>query len=279
MSAGAALRPYVSLFMSRFQLMLQYRGAAFAGFVTQCWWGGLKVMILAAFYGASTAAATAPITLQQAITYTWVSQGLLAMLPWLGDPAIATEVRTGSVSYDRVRPLDFYSMWYSRAAGWIAARTAPRALMMFLFAAILMPLVGWGEWAWQPPAHLAAMLLFVPSVALALLLSAAFVMLINIGVAATLNARGINALINAPVVVFSGNLLPLSLFPDWMQTALLLQPFAGLLDIPLRIYFGQLEGVAALGGLALQSFWLAALVLLGRWLMSRVVRTLEMQGG
>jgi ABC-2 type transport system permease protein len=151
--------------------------------------------------------------------------------------------------------------------------------MMFLFAAILMPLVGWGEWAWQPPAHLAAMLLFVPSVALALLLSAAFVMLINIGVAATLNARGINALINAPVVVFSGNLLPLSLFPDWMQTALLLQPFAGLLDIPLRIYFGQLEGVAALGGLALQAFWLAALVLLGRWLMSRVVRTLEMQGG
>src|SRR5688572_29749347 len=117
MIGSAALRPYVSLFVSRFQLVFQYRGAAFAGFVTQCWWGGLKVMILAAFYGASTAGASAPITLSQAITYTWVAQGLLAMLPWLGDPDITTSVRTGTVGYDRLRPLDFYSMWFSRAAG------------------------------------------------------------------------------------------------------------------------------------------------------------------
>lgn len=279
MTSGTALRPYVSLFVSRFQMMLQYRGAAFAGFVTQCWWGGLKVMILAAFYGASTAAANAPITLSQAITYTWISQALLAMLPWLGDPDIGTAVRTGTVSYDRLRPLDFYSMWYSRAAGWIASRTVLRALMMFGFAAVLMPLMGWDEWAWKAPENPAAACFFVLSIGLSLLHSAAFVMLINICVAATLNAKGINSLVGAPIIVFSGNLMPLSLFPDWMQTALLLQPFAGLLDIPLRIYFGQLAGLAALGGLALQVFWIAVVVLLGRGWLSRVLRNLEMQGG
>jgi ABC-2 type transport system permease protein len=217
--------------------------------------------------------------LSQAITYTWVSQGLLAMLPWAGDPDIATAVRTGTVSYDRLRPLDFYSMWYARATGWVASRTVPRVLMMFLFAAILLPLPGWGEWAWKPPVDFAATFLFVLSIGLSLLYSAAFVMLINICVAATLNARGINAIIGAPIIVFSGNLMPLSLFPDWMQTALLLQPFAGLLDIPLRIYFGQLEGLAAVGGLALQAFWIGGVVLLGRWWLSRVLRNLEMQGG
>lgn len=279
MSVHAVARPYVSLFMSRFQLMLQYRGAAIAGFVTQCWWGGLKVMILAAFYGASTAGASAPITLTQAITYIWVSQALLALLPWMGDPDIAIAVRTGAVSYDRLRPLDVYSIWFARAAGWIAARVVPRMLLMASFACVLLPLLGLAEWGWHPPAGLVATFLFTFSLALALLLSSAIVMLINIGVAASLDARGINALAVAPVIVFSGNLLPLSLFPDWMQGALLVQPFAGLLDIPLRIYLEQLNGPTALAGLGLQAFWTTVLVLTGRWWLSRVLRTLEMQGG
>ena len=73
------LRPYRAAFASRFLQMLQYRTAAYAGFATQCWWGGIKVMVLAAFYAG--AAADAPMSLAQAITYTWLAQGLLALLP------------------------------------------------------------------------------------------------------------------------------------------------------------------------------------------------------
>jgi ABC-2 type transport system permease protein len=277
MSTASAVRPYTALFTSRFQQMLQYRGAALAGFATQCWWGGLKVMILAAFY--STGEGGAPITLAQAITYAWVSQALLALSPWFADPDVATAVRTGAVSYDRLRPVDFYSLWFARAAGWIAARVAPRAALMLGFAAILLPLVGLGDWSWKLPASITAAALFAVSLVLALLLSAAMVMLLNIATAASLNARGVNAIAATPTVLLSGNLLPLSLFPDWLQTGLLLQPFAGLLDIPLRIYFGVLEGAGALAGLGIQAFWLAAIVAFGRGWLTRVLRSLEMQGG
>jgi ABC-2 type transport system permease protein len=276
----ALVNPYAALFLSRFQLILQYRGAAMAGFITQCWWGGLKVMILAAFYtGSTVAAGAAPLTLAQVITYSWAGQGLLALLPWLGDPDVANAVRTGAVSYDRLRPLDFYGLWYARSAGWIAARVLPRAILMVAFAMILLPLIGLEQWSWQLPATATAGVLFLFSVALALLLSAAFVMLVNVAVAASLNHRGINALIGAPVIVFTGNLLPLSLFPDWAHTALLLQPFAGLLDIPLRIYLGTLADWNALGGLAIQVFWIAMLVAIGRAWTARVLHDLEMQGG
>jgi ABC-2 type transport system permease protein len=279
LSFRAAARPYRSLFVSRFQLMLQYRGAAFAGFLTQCWWGGIKVMVLAAFFTASTAAAQAPMSLSQAITYTWIGQAALALLPWMGDPDVANAVRTGAVSYDRLRPLDFYFLWYSRTAGWIAARAVPRAVMLFAFAAVAMPLIGFKEWSWHPPSSIEATVLFVVAIGLSVMLSAAMVMLINIGVVASLNHRGINALVGPPVIVFSGNLLPLSLFPDGMHTALLLQPFSGLLDIPARIYFGSLHGPTALAGLGIQLFWIVALILLGRVLMARCLRSLEVQGG
>jgi ABC-2 type transport system permease protein len=260
--------------------MLQYRSAAVAGFITQCWWGALKIMIFAAFYGAAAAAGNdVPLTLAQAITYTWVAQALLAMLPWMADPDVAHAVRTGAVSYDRLRPLDFYAIWYWRAAGWIAARLVPRTLMMLAFAALLLPVVGLERWAWQAPATLSAGLVFVPSFVLALGLSAAIVVLINVAVTNVLNARGVNALIGAPVVVLSGNLLPLGLFPEWMQRALILQPLASLLDVPMRIYFAQLDGWAAAGGLALQAFWLMVVVLIGRVWLARVLRNLEIQGG
>jgi len=243
------MRPYIAAFTSRFLQMLQYRTAALAGFVTQCWWGGIKVMVLAAFY-ASGAGASMPLA--QVITYTWIAQGLLALLPWAGDPEVALSVRTGSVAYDRLRPVDAYALWFARTTGWIAARVLPRVALM-AFAAV--------------------------SVVLALLLSAAFVMLLNITTAALLNDRGINALATPLVIVLSGNLLPLALLPDTWQAVLVLQPFAGLLDIPVRLYFAEFTGSMAVGALGLQCFWIATLAALGHAAMGGAMRRLDVQGG
>jgi len=273
-------RPYAAAFASRFLLMLQYRAAALAGFATQCWWGAIKVMIYLAFFAAApSAAAEAPMTLAQVITYTWLAQALLALTPWSADPEIALAVRTGGVAYDRLRPLDTYVLWYVRGAAWMASRAVPRAALMLLAAGLVLPLLGLSDWAWKPPATFAAAAFFLVSLPLALALSAAFLMIVNVVVAATLTDRGPNVLFNALIIVFSGNLLPLALYPDWARTALLVQPFAGMLDIPLRLYVGELEGAAAFGGLALQAFWTLVLVVFGRWALSRVMRRLEVQGG
>ena len=99
-----ALRPYGAMFAANFQQMLQYRAAAVAGFATQCWWGALKIMILAAFYAGH--AGSAPMPLSHAIDYIWLGQALLALLPWGGDPEVAGAVRTGAVGYERLRPAD-----------------------------------------------------------------------------------------------------------------------------------------------------------------------------
>ena len=274
-----ALRPYLATFSARFQLMLQYRAAALAGFATQCWWGGIKVMVYAAFFGAAGAAAHSPISLSQAITYTWLAQAFLSLNPWSGDPDVAAKVRTGAVSYDRLRPLDAYSYWYANAAAWMTARAAPRSALMFALTGIVFPLVGLRAWAWAPPAGLEAALLFSVSMVLVVLLSSSIVMLINICVAATLTDRGLNTLMAPIAILLTGNLVPLPFFPDWARTALFIQPLAGVVDIPFRIYFGQLNGTMALAGIGLQVFWTLVLVGLGRLWLGRVMDRLQVQGG
>jgi ABC-2 type transport system permease protein len=272
------LRPYRAAFAARFQSMLQYRTAALAGFITQCWWGGLKVMIYAAFYEHTTRG-DQPMSLAQAITYTWLSQALLTLQPWNGDPEVSLAVRTGGISFECLRPVDLYLWWLARASAWMTSRALPRAALMFSLAAIALPLLGYGRWAWQFPPSFEQAGLFIISLAFMTLLSATFVVLINLCVAATLTDRGINTLSTAFVILFSGNLIPLGFFPDWAQPLLLAQPFAGMLDIPMRIYLGTLSGMNAWIGLAIQAFWILNFILLGRLSMRIIMRRLEVQGG
>ena len=272
----AAARPYLAVLRARFSLLLQYRAAAFAGFVTQCWWGAIKIMVLTAFF---RGASDAPMRLGQVIDYIWLAQAFLTLLPWSADPEIARMVRTGDVAYERLRPLDTYAFWFARG---VARRTATpllRAIPMLLTAGGLLHLLGLSEWALSAPASVVAALLFLVSMVMVVLLSSTIATLMDITTVAALSERGVNALAGPMVIVFSGSLIPLPLFPDWMQTALRLQPFAGLVDIPLRLYSGHLVGAAALAGLAQQALWSVALAAIGRIAMARVMGRLQVQGG
>jgi len=266
--------PYFAILRARFVLMLQYRAAAFAGFVTQCWWGVIKIMVMAAFYAGHP---HQPITLAQAITYTWLGQGLLGLLPWNADPEISEAVETGNVAYERLRPVDTHALWFARAIAQKAGGTALRVMPMFVAAAIVLPLIGLGDWAWKLPATPVAAALFAVSITLALLLSSAFVVLLNVAVTALKTRRAANI---AAVIVnpLSGMIVPLALMPAWAQGFLFWQPFAGLVDIPYRIYFGNLAGTAVLEGIAAQVLWVGLFILAGRWWLAEVWARVDTQG-
>lgn len=277
MGTGLALRSYRAVFAARFMLTLQYRVAAFAGFVTQCWWGIIKVMVFAAFFhGASS---HQPLTFEQTVAYIWLGQAFLMLMPWWGDPEITEMVRSGNVSYERLRPLDTYFFWYTRAMAWITARIVPRATMMVAFVAVIVPAIGLRKWGLRMPPTTEAAALFVAAMLLAVLLSSAILMLINILVVVLVSDRGPSLLATQIVTLLSGILVPLPFFPGWLHTFLLLQPFAGLADIPFRIYSGALGGALALAGLLQMAFWLVLLVTIGHALTGRVMSRLQVQGG
>jgi ABC-2 type transport system permease protein len=271
------LRPYLSVFAGRLQVTLQYRAAAFAGFITQCWFGIIRILIFVAFYAGG--AAHAPMTLANAVTYTWLGQAFLAFLPWAADPDVAEMVRSGAVAYERVRPVDTYAWWYMRALAWSVARVAPRAMLMVAFASVLLPLVGLGKWGLPPPPTLAAGALFLVAALGMILLSASITLIINVIMTATLTDRGPNTLVAPIVNLFSGAVVPLAFFPDAVRPWLRSQPMAGLVDLPFSIYFGGISGWGAAGAIALQFGWTIALILIGRAWLSRVMRRLVVQGG
>jgi viologen exporter family transport system permease protein len=274
---GTVVRPYLAIFAARFSMLLQYRAAALAGIVTQFWFGAIMVMALAAFYGSGRGAPS--ITLAQAVTYIWLGQAFLGLLPWNVDTEIAAMMRSGNVAYERLRPVDTYFYWFARALAWRTAGTLLRSIPLLVATSVLFPAMGLGDWSLRPPPGLKAFALFALSMVAVLLLSSAITTLLNISVIWTVSGQGINAISNSLVVILSGMVIPLPLFPDWAQAFLFAQPLAGLVDIPYRIYFANLSGPAALGGIGLQTLWTLLLIGLGRLLMTRTMSRVQVQGG
>jgi ABC-2 type transport system permease protein len=274
---GVGLRPYRAILSARFRMLLQYRAAAIGGLWTQIFFGVVLISIYEAFYRST--AVEQPMTFPQVVTYVWLGQALLAMLPWNADAEVRAMVRSGAVAYELCRPVDLYGLWYARALAWRSAPTVLRAVPMCIIAAVVLPLVGLDEWRLAPPPSAGSALAFAATLLCTLLLGCALTTLINSSLLWTISGEGAVLVLTAIVTFFSGMLIPLPLFPEWAQPVIYALPFAGLADLPFRVFTGHIAPASAIAVIAHQLVWTVALVLLGRWLMARGVRRVVVQGG
>ena len=264
-----ALRPYGAVVSARFRAMLQYRAAAIAGFGTQLFWGVIRVAIYTAFYRSS--ARPQPLPLPDMISYLWLTQAMFALAMWNVDQDVRTMIRSGTVAYEMLRPLDLYGLWYCRA---LAARLAPtllRAIPMFVVALLFLGL--------RLPPSLGAFTAWVMATCGAFALAAAFSALMTISLLYTVSGDGITRLAPTIMYALSGMLLPLPLMPAWAQGVVGFLPFRDLIDSPFRLYTGNIPATQLGSVLAHQAAWLFTLVVLGRLLLHRATRRLVVQGG
>lgn len=151
--------------------------------------------------------------------------------------------------------------------------------VMVLFAFFGLPLLGLVEWALPPPGSLAGGALFLVSLAFRLLLSTAITVVLHVSLLWTVSGDGFNRLMLGVVPVFSGLVIPLPLFPEWLQPVLLWQPFRGIADVPFRLYSGHIAPGDGLMELVMQAGWTALIIAFGVWLLGVARRCLVVQGG
>lgn len=269
-------RAYAGLFRIRFLEGVQYRFAAWAGGATSVLWGLIEITVLVVFYNYAQnreAGFMAGLSLRQAVSYVWIGQALFSMQLAL-EPDLLERIDRGDAAIDMCRPLDFYWHWLMRTA---AGRLVPVLWRgsFVLAAGILIP----GTYGLAAPASLWGLLLTLAASAGALGLCATYCMVVYAVRMRIEWGLGPMYMLLLIASVFSGSYLPLQLWPDALQRFLLLQPFAGYLDIPARLYVGSLLPSQAWGPLLLQWVWIGILVALGRYLIGRRLASMTVQGG
>jgi ABC-2 type transport system permease protein len=260
---------YLAILGARFRVLLQYRAAAVAGFGTQLFWGLIRMMIFQAFYDSGSG--PQPMSRADVVTYIWLGQALLGILPWNLDYDIRAMVRNGTVAYELLRPVDLYTTWYMRA---LAQRTAPtllRSIPLLLVSGLFFEL--------RPPAGVQALFEWILTTIGAVAFSCAFTALMNVTLVVTVSGEGVARFMPPLVYTLSGMLIPISLLPAWSIPIVNLLPFRALIDTPFRAYLGQMTERDLAAGLAHQVLWTLVFVAAGRALLNRSVRRMVIQGG
>ena len=252
-----------------FRRTLTYRAAALAGLVTNFFFGLLRVAVLLALFGDQQE--VQGYSVAGVITYTALTQALIAFLSIFGWYQLMQSVHSGEVGADLLKPMNYFQFWMAHDAG--------RALASLLLNGVTFMIIFDLVFDMTYPKSSVQWLALAISLVLAWLLSFAFRFLVNLAAFWTPNAVGAGRFAFFVALFCSGFMMPLGLFPDWMQRLCYLTPFPHILNTVVDIYLNRIVGWDVLEALLLQTLWAAALVLAGQLLLGRGVRRLVILGG
>ena len=263
------MKPYLSAFRMRWRMELQYRGAVIGGVICQVFFG----LILISLYRALYAGKPQAMPIDAVVTYVWLQQAFFRM-QLSSDAELLDKIRTGGIAYDLCRPLGLYGYYYARILAQKLLGSLLRAAPMLVFA-LLLP----AGFRVSAPASLPAFLVSALGLTLGLLCTCALENITMGFTMRTLDPRGVQAMLNLLMMILSGNVLPLTLFPDRWQRVITLLPYAQVLDAPIRLYTGQWALSEAPRVLLVQAAWTLVLAGLGLLLWRRNQKRLIIQGG
>jgi ABC-2 type transport system permease protein len=251
---------------------MQYRAAAWAGVTTQFFWGGIELLVYAAFY--RSASAPTPIAYDQLADLIWLRQAFLALVMlWMQDNSLLDMVVKGDVAYELCRPLDLYSFWFARLLALRFSRAALRCVPILVIAALLPE-----PFRFHLPPSSQAAVCFLLALVFATFLVVALSMFIYLLTFFTLNPYSC-LIISVASDFLMGTLIPIPLMPDSLQRVLALLPFRYMADFPFRVYSGHIAGTEALTGLGIQLCWITFFVISGGMAFRGIQRRLVVQGG
>ncbi|EOD00509.1 ABC transporter permease [Caldisalinibacter kiritimatiensis] len=267
------MKAYYSLFKMRLLKGLQYKVAAYAGVLTQFFWGFMYIMIFQAFYNSTKI--PQPISFRELVQVVWLQQSfLMFIMLWIRDNELINHIIKGNIAYELCRPTDLYCFWYAKL---IAQRLSGAILrcIPIIFVAFLLP----SPYNFSLPPDFISFILFLITLILGLILIVAISMLLYISMFYTLSPTGSFLVFAVFGEFFSGMLIPVPLMPDTLKKIVYILPFRYTSDLPFRIYAGNIGITEALISIGVQILWISLLVILGKLWMNKALKRIVVQGG
>lgn len=213
------------------------------------------------------------MTLPQMLTYAMLGMLLGSVLDIYNGAHsyIQRQVRMGMITTDLMKPVDFMHQIMARDFGTTAVRISYYMLPPFLIAYFLFDLV--------LPTNPLQILSFVLALIQAWVILFFCNFLFGLISFKTLDLTGFSFTYWAMVRFASGQIIPLWMYPDFLQPLLYALPFQAVFYTPLAIFTGVHAGDKMWTALLIQSAWIVGLLVLCRIIWSRIHRHLVVQGG
>ncbi len=263
------MRLFWELTRLSFQRQLTYRAATLAGLATNFFFGILRASVLMALYG--TRREVAGISLDGVVTYTGLTQGVIAFQSLFSWYEVMNSVYSGDISSDLLKPMNYFSFWLAQDLGRAVASLLMRGLTIMIAYALLFGIT--------LPRGVTQWLGLCVALVLSWLVGFAWRFLINLAAFWTPNALGVGRFGFILSWFLSGFLMPLRFFPDWFVRLAHFTPFPYMVNTIVEVYLGVVTGPAMIWALLGQLLWVLILVGTVHLVLRSGMRKLVIQGG
>lgn len=267
---------FFAFFRARYRTVMNFKIAAVSGFITQIFFALFRIYIILAFSADNTY--SSPMKIQSTIIYIWLTQMFFSIVPWNVNWDEFGMIKNGDVAYEIVRPIDLFSMFFSKTLAWRLASSIVRALPILLTNIVVLPFIGLYDISifcmrWRNIGF------FLVSIIIAYILSSLITVFLYSITLMIINASNFIGFFNSIAMLISGTIIPLSFFPSWAEKILDLTPFKGVIDTPAMIVTGEYSTHEIIISILGQIAWCICLWLVSRILLHKSMNRLVLQGG
>ncbi len=258
-------------YMAKMKVLVSftYRFEVFAAIGTNLIFMLSSIFLWKAVYrGIDTAAG---VNESQMLSYAVVAVMLASFYSVNVEFTLHERIRQGSIAINFFRPvnllLGYLAEDVGQSVGSLANKLLPLALITVVFIQV------------PAPAGIAAGLLFILAAVFGFLILWTISALIGTLCFWYVDLGDIGTIRDGIILLLSGKLIPLWLFPEGMQKIICFLPFQYIYQTPLGIYIGQLRGEQIAYSLLIQLFWIVILTALLCFSWGKAQKCVLIQGG
>ncbi len=268
------LRTYLPFVANEIKTQLAYRASVFLWAFISLFSAFISYFLWMAIYGSSESGVIGNMTQNEMVVYifmVYVTSSLVSVSisTWVG-----YDVVEGRVAMNLIKPIDYRTSLIAQALGHMIYSLLGKSIFVWIGIEIYKVLV-----LGLPVVSIPTLLLYLCSVLMSFLLFVLFDFCFGMVAFFTTYIFGLRMAKTALLSFLTGQLIPISLFPEVAQRIFDFLPFSSMIYTPVMIYLGKYTGEALVWALGRQFIWVILLYWFGSMIWKQVTKRLVVLGG
>lgn len=267
-------RIYLPFTLNEIKSNLAYKGSFYLFVLCSCFGAFISYYLWMAIYGSSETGVLGGLTRNEMILYVFMTYVTSNIVNVGVVGYIENDVREGAVVMNLIKPIDYRLSLISRALGVVVYRFLAPSIFVWIGLEIYKVAV-----LGMKVVSVKDALLYLLSAFFSVLIYQLFDFCFGLMAFVTTYMFGLKMAKNALVGFLTGQLIPISFFPEVFQRVFEFLPFSSMIYTPVMVYLGKYSGEALAAVLLRQVFWIVLLYVLGTFLWNKITKRLIVLGG
>ena len=267
-------RTYLPFVSNELKRNMAYKGAFYLYMFCSIFAAFINYYLWMAIYGSADNAVLGGLDRNEMIVYVFMSYIVASVAMVSISNIVSKDVVKGNIAMTLIKPMDYRISLIAQSVGTLVYHFILPGL--FVWAGLEIYKVSILK---MPFVSIENVALFLISVLLSFLINVLFDFCFGMIAFFTTYIFGLQMVKTAVLSFLTGQLIPLSFFPEAVQRIFDYLPFSSMLYTPVMIYLGKYSGKMLVFVLMRQTVWVILLYLLGSIIWRQVTKRLIVLGG